>query len=103
MAKKVAGRSIGPEINMLHGALVDLITTMNRSQRRESLLEAAGASLDSALFPLLVGIARYGPVGVVELADRAGRDYTTVSRQVSKLQSLNLICTPDRGDRCARQ
>jgi DNA-binding MarR family transcriptional regulator len=28
---------------------------------------------------------------VVELADLAGRDYTTVSRQVTKLESLGLI------------
>jgi DNA-binding MarR family transcriptional regulator len=28
---------------------------------------------------------------VVDLADRAGRDYTTVSRQVAKLESLGLV------------
>jgi DNA-binding MarR family transcriptional regulator len=38
-----------------------------------------------------VGIERLGPIGVVDLADRAGRDYTTVSRQVTKLESLGLI------------
>jgi len=31
------------------------------------------------------------PYGVVELADRVGRDYTTVSRQVAKLDSLGLV------------
>jgi DNA-binding MarR family transcriptional regulator len=41
--------------------------------------------------PLLVGVERFGPIGVVDLADRAGRDYTTVSRQVAKLESLGLI------------
>jgi predicted transcriptional regulator len=30
-------------------------------------------------------VARLGPIGVVDFADRAGRDYTTVSRQVAKL------------------
>jgi DNA-binding MarR family transcriptional regulator len=44
-----------------------------------------------ALFPLLVGIERRGPIGVVDLADRMGRDYTTVSRQVAKLESLGLV------------
>ena len=34
---------------------------------------------------------RFEPIGVVELAERAGRDYTTVSRQVAKLQELGLI------------
>ena len=28
---------------------------------------------------------------MVELADRVGRDYTTVSRQVAKLESLELV------------
>jgi len=31
-----------------------------------------------------------GPIGVVDLA-RVGRDYTTISRQVAKLQSLGLV------------
>ena len=48
-------------------------------------------SLDRALFPLLVRITRRGPLGVGELADLVGRDYTTVSRQVAKLENLGLI------------
>ncbi|MEU8878244.1 MarR family transcriptional regulator [Streptomyces javensis] len=38
-----------------------------------------------------MGIHRIAPIGVVELADRAGRDHTTVSRQVAKLAELGLI------------
>ncbi len=71
--------------------MVDLIALMNQPQRDDMLLAEAGISLDRALFPLLVGIERFGPIGVGELADRAGRDYTTVSRQVAKLASLDLI------------
>ncbi len=91
MSKKVAKGSIDPEIHMLHGALVDLVSIMNRPQRDAAMVEEAGISLDTSLFPLLVGIDRFGPIGVTELADRTGRDYTTVSRQVSKLQNLKLI------------
>ncbi|MBK3511202.1 winged helix-turn-helix transcriptional regulator [Pseudomonas sp. MF6747] len=64
---------------------------MNRPQRDEAMVREAGISLDRALFPLLVLVERLGPIGVVELADRVGRDYTTVSRQVAKLESLGLI------------
>ncbi|MCK9800792.1 MarR family winged helix-turn-helix transcriptional regulator [Pseudomonas sp. MAFF 302030] len=64
---------------------------MNRPQRDEAMVREAGISLDRALFPLLVLVERVGPIGVVELADRVGRDYTTVSRQVTKLESLGLI------------
>jgi DNA-binding MarR family transcriptional regulator len=79
------------ELRELHGAIVDLVALMNRPQRDDALLEEAGVSLDRALFPLLVGIERFGPIGVVELSERAGRDYTTVSRQVAKLLELKLV------------
>jgi DNA-binding MarR family transcriptional regulator len=67
------------EIRQLHHTLVDLVGLMNRPQ------------LDRALFPLLIVIERKGPIGVVELAELVGRDYTTVSRQIAKLDSLGLI------------
>ncbi|AUX46545.1 MarR family transcriptional regulator [Sorangium cellulosum] len=71
--------------------MIDLIAFMNQPQRDQALLAEAGIPLDRALFPLLVGIERFGPIGVVELSERAGRDYTTISRQVAKLESLGLI------------
>jgi len=89
--KKTPRKSIDREIRMLHGALVDLVGIMNQPQRDAAMVREAGINLDSTLFSLLVGIDRLGPVGVMELADRTGRDYTTVSRQVSKLQAQELI------------
>jgi DNA-binding MarR family transcriptional regulator len=48
----------------------------------------------------LVGIERRGPIGVVDLADGLGRDDTTVSRQVFKLERRGLIKRkPDPSDR----
>ena len=82
---------IGAQIRMLHAALLDILAVMNRPQRDEAMVRAAGIPLDRALFPLLVGIERFGPIGVVDLADRIGRDYTTVSRQVAKLDDLGLV------------
>jgi DNA-binding MarR family transcriptional regulator len=75
----------------LHGALLEIVGVMNRPQRDEAIIREAGISLDRAQFPLLVLIERFGPIGVVELADRVGRDYTTVSRQVAKLEEQDLI------------
>ncbi|SON53662.1 transcriptional regulator SlyA [Hartmannibacter diazotrophicus] len=89
--KKVQNTHISNQIRQLHGALIDIVSVMNRPQRDEDMVREAGISLDRALFPLLVGIERLGPIGVVEMADRVGRDYTTVSRQVAKLESLGLI------------
>jgi len=89
--KKVQNTHISDKIRELHGALLDIVSVMNRPQRDEALIEEAGIPLDRALFPLLAGIERFGPIGVVELADRAGRDYTTVSRQIAKLERLGLV------------
>lgn len=88
--KKVQNTRI-EDIREIYGAVVDLVGIMNRPQRDARMIKEAGISLDRALFPLLVGIGRFGPIGVVELADRVGRDYTTVSRQVAKLDSLGLV------------
>lgn len=77
--------------NELHAALMDLIGTFNRPQPDAHLLRRAGVNLERALFPLLVRIGAQGPIGVVELAEVAGRDHSTVSRQVAKLESLGLV------------
>jgi DNA-binding MarR family transcriptional regulator len=89
--KKVQNTHIRDRLRALHGAVLDIVSAMNRPQRDEALIKEAGIRLDRALFPLLVGVERFGPIGVVDLADRAGRDYTTVSRQVAKLEGLGLV------------
>jgi DNA-binding MarR family transcriptional regulator len=89
--KKVQNTHISMKLRELHSAVLDIGGAMNRPQRDEKLIREAGIRLDRALFPLLVSIERFGPIGVVELADRVGRDYTTVSRQVAKLERLGLV------------
>ena len=81
-----------PEIlRGLHAAMIDLVDEINRPRRDDRLIEEAGIPLDRALFPLLARIGRFGPIGVVDLADRVGRDHTTISRQMAKLEELGLI------------
>jgi len=75
----------------LHRSLIDIVSLMNRPERDVRMLERAGLTLERALFPLLVLIERLGPVGVVDLAGRVGRDHTTVSRQVARLEALGLV------------
>lgn len=87
------------DITDFHGALLDIISVMNQPLRDEQILQAAGIQLEQMLFPLLVAVGRHGPVGVVELADHLGRDYTTVSRR-EKLEARGLACKqPNRHDR----
>ena len=89
--KKVQTTHIGNEVRALHESLIDIVSVMNRPKIDEVMVREAGIALDRALFPLLVVVERRGPIGVVDLADRVGRDYTTVSRQIAKLESLGLV------------
>jgi DNA-binding MarR family transcriptional regulator len=84
-------------LELLGCSLVDLIGLLNSPQRDEALLREAGVTLDRALFPLLVALGRRGAVGVAQLADLVGRDHTTVSRQLAKLESLKLIVRCESG------
>lgn len=90
-SNNVQNTHIGASLREIHAAMLEIVSVMNRPQQDEALLGEAGVKLDRALFPLLVGIERLGPIGVVDLAERAGRDYTTVSRQVAKLEELGLV------------
>lgn len=79
------------ELTQLRDALLDINGILNRPQPDAALIALAGVDLDRALFPLLVRIERRGPLGIGELAELVGRDYTTVSRQVTKLEGLGLV------------
>jgi DNA-binding MarR family transcriptional regulator len=75
----------------LHRSLIDIASALNRPENDAVMLEKAGLALERALFPLLVMVERLGPIGVVDLAGRVGRDHTTVSRQVARLEALGLV------------
>jgi DNA-binding MarR family transcriptional regulator len=89
--KNVQDTQISKSIRELHGALIRIVSVMNRPDVDENMIQEAGISLDRALFPLLVAVERFGPIGMVDLAGRVGRDHSTVSRQVAKLESLGLV------------
>ena len=101
---KVHNAHIIASLPVLHRALIDLVGEMNRPERDAAMLDMAGLSLERALFPLLVLVERLGPIGVVDLAGRVGRDYTTVSRQVARLEELGLVSRrPGAVDRRVRE
>lgn len=78
-------------LRLLHSAMLDIVLAMIGPQRDEMMVREAGIALDRALFPLLVLVERWGPIGVVDLAERIGRDHSTVSRQLGKLEAQGLI------------
>jgi DNA-binding MarR family transcriptional regulator len=89
--RKLSKAHIAASLPALHRALIDIASAMNRPERDAAMLELAGLPLERALFPLLVLVEHLGPIGVVDLASRIGRDYTTVSRQVGRLEQLGLV------------
>jgi DNA-binding MarR family transcriptional regulator len=86
---KTAGNQVG--FDPLTAAVSDLTALMNQSPLSGRIVREARMSLDPALLRILAVIYRFEPVGLVDLAERVGRDHTTVSRQVTKLQELGLI------------
>lgn len=89
--KNVQDAHISTCIRTLHDALMSIIGVMNRPDVDERMVREAGIPLDGVLFPLLVTVERFGPIGIVDLASRGGRDYTTVSRQVTRLEEQGLV------------
>jgi DNA-binding MarR family transcriptional regulator len=79
------------DIDAIAAALIDLIGLLNSPRQDDVLLAAAGVSLPRALFPLLVRIGAAGAIGVSLLAEQAGRDHSTISRQVAALEKLGLV------------
>ena len=78
-------------LKLLHEALLQIVNVLNRPQGDNVILARAGVSLDTALFPLLVHISMQRNLTIGHLADQVARDYSTVSRQVTRLQALGLV------------
>ena len=79
------------DLAALRSAVGDLVALAGQSPLGGRLLREANLPLDPALLRIAGCIYRFGPIGLVDLAERAGRDHTTVSRQVAKLEELGLV------------
>lgn len=88
----------------LHRALLGVSDMMIRVDVDGRLIAASGVKLDRALFPLLARIAMSPDMNVAALANLVGRDHSTVSRQIVKLEELKLIVrTSDPDDERSRR
>ena len=75
----------------LYAVFLQLNGYMNRPDLGAAFLAHANVKLDRALYPLLVQIGNAEPINVVDLAGLVGRNHSTVSRQVDKLELLGLV------------
>lgn len=75
----------------LHRLLVEISDLVNRFDVDARLMAASNVKLERALYPLLSRIKLYDELNMAELANLVGRDHSTVSRQVARLEELGLI------------
>lgn len=78
-------------LDAIASAMLDLTGCLNSPRQDDVLLNEAGVSLDRAQFPLLVRLSHAGGMSVATLAEHVGRDASTVSRQLGKLEELGLV------------
>jgi len=81
-------------LDAMAAALLELTGCLNSPRQDDVLLREAGVSLDRALFPLLVRLSVAHAISVARLADAVGRDPSTVSRQLARLEHLGLVERP---------
>ena len=86
----------------LHLSLLRLSSVVNRPDVDAAFLAQSQIRLDRALFPLLVRVGRAEATTVVELAGGVGRNHSTVSRQIAKLETLGLIARKPAEDQRVR-
>lgn len=74
-------------------SLVTIVSFFNRTDRDKSFIKEAGVSLEATSFQLFVTIGRMQPVNVTNLANVLGKSYSSVSRQIDKLEQKGLVTT----------
>ena len=77
--------------DVLSQAMLDLAAFINDPRQDWRMMAEAGLDLDPAFLPLLVRLGARGPSSVVELADELGRDHSTMSRQLGRLEAAGLV------------
>lgn len=79
--------------NEIFKAFIDLVSMINRPDRDKKMIAEAGVNLEEAAFRVFVGIGHVQPTSVGELAAMMGKNYSSVSRQIDKLEAAGLVHT----------
>ncbi len=74
-------------------ALIDLTSIINRPDRDKKMIANAGVNLEAAAFRVFVGIGHLRSTSVGDLAAMMGKNYSSVSRQIDKLETAGLVHT----------
>ncbi|WP_059041321.1 MarR family winged helix-turn-helix transcriptional regulator [Paenibacillus rubinfantis] len=79
--------------NEIFKALIDLVSLLNRPDRDMKMIAKAGVNLEAAAFRVLVGIGHLQSTSVGDLAAMMGKSYSSVSRQIDKLEAAGFVYT----------
>ncbi|WP_342436092.1 MarR family winged helix-turn-helix transcriptional regulator [Paenibacillus sp. FSL L8-0436] len=83
----------------LFSTLIELTTMLNQSDRHKKMIAHAGVNMEAAAFRVFIGIGRLQSTSVGDLAAMMGKNYSSVSRQIDKLEIAGLVHTyPARND-----
>jgi len=80
-------------------ALGHLLRRTTRARLYGSLTDGLDSALDSSTYPVISGLARFGPLSAAQLSEEIGIDRSVVSRHASRLEAGRLVeRTPDPRD-----
>ena len=78
-------------INQIFESLVTIIDFFNDPEQDKVLLKRVGNLNDKNLLPIVVRVGRQPEISVGELARQLGKNHSSISRQVSKLEKKDII------------
>jgi DNA-binding MarR family transcriptional regulator len=81
----------GRDVEDIERALTTIFRWGNLPRVRERFARQAGVTLDRAAYGLLARLRELGPLRLSELAEHAGVDVSTASRQVLTLEKKGLV------------
>jgi DNA-binding MarR family transcriptional regulator len=80
-------------------ALGLLLRRTIRARLYAGLTAGLGDALDPSTYPVISGLARFGPLSAAQLSDEIGIDRSVVSRHATRLEGAGLVTrTPDPSD-----
>jgi DNA-binding MarR family transcriptional regulator len=80
-------------------ALGHLLRRTTRARLYAGLTAGLGEALDPSTYPVISGLAQFGPLSAAQLSEEIGIDRSVVSRHASRLEAAELVArAPDPSD-----
>ncbi len=80
----------GPS-DSLGDVLLELAGFITDPRQDWRMMAEAGLDIDPAFLPVLVRLGVWGPASAAELSGQVGRDHSTMSRQLARLEAAGLV------------